>query len=200
MRPRCYDRPPRVAGTWERTGRASIRLATPGVQSGVKEHLRWRPSPFEDRCATHDGRGIGPKGESYPEAHGWDCDGCRWCPARVQARYDTARGFGRLLARADAVVMDAAAALERLHGPFWGDPADTISHGVALPTVGYGHVASTPHGRPSIFESIREVAASHQLVVDFGPVDNPAHNPRVIPSFEPGLPPGESLPTEGTHR
>lgn len=38
------------------------------------------PVAFEDRCAVHDGVGIGPNNENYPTAHGWDCTGCRWNP------------------------------------------------------------------------------------------------------------------------
>lgn len=69
-RPACFNRPP-FAGTSERYGLDSqtgevIRVTLP----------RW----FEDRCATWDGVGIGPNGERYPQAHGWDCSGCRWLP------------------------------------------------------------------------------------------------------------------------
>ncbi len=37
---------------------------------------------FVDRCATWDGRGIGPAGEPYPVAHGFaqHCLSCRWLP------------------------------------------------------------------------------------------------------------------------
>lgn len=35
---------------------------------------------FNDRCATHDGTGIGPNNENYPTAHKWNCVGCRWNP------------------------------------------------------------------------------------------------------------------------
>lgn len=86
--PRCYNRPPYAAGTWERTGRKMqsgrrLHPAGPIVWDGpIKPVVRWRPRWFEDRCAIHDGRGIGPNGESYPEANGWLewCKSCRWFP------------------------------------------------------------------------------------------------------------------------
>lgn len=83
MKPTCHNRPPRAAGRWHPTGRTVQHGTrdTPGgpVQWGpVKPVLRWYPAWSVDRCATHDGRGIGPDGESYPQAHGWDCTGCRW--------------------------------------------------------------------------------------------------------------------------
>jgi hypothetical protein len=68
VRPRCYDRPP-VDGRWFQAG-----------SRGGKIVLRWRPRWFVDRCATHDGRGIGPNNENYPTAHNWNCAGCRWNP------------------------------------------------------------------------------------------------------------------------
>lgn len=91
IRPRCHNRPEAAAGTWESTGevRAStihfVNVAEPGKARAVwrpmmKPVLRWRPRWFVDRCATHDGVGIGPNGENYPDAHNWDCTGCRWNP------------------------------------------------------------------------------------------------------------------------
>lgn len=77
-RPPCYNRPPAAEGMWHPTKRKT--WGTRPGQRWPKPVLRWHPRWFEDRCATHDGRGIGPKGESYPEAHGWDCAGCRWNP------------------------------------------------------------------------------------------------------------------------
>lgn len=64
--------------------RRSKRAPNRGLMKPVQ---RWVPAFSEDRCATHDGRGIGPNGESYPDAHGWDCSGCRWAPPRVAARH-----------------------------------------------------------------------------------------------------------------
>jgi hypothetical protein len=69
MRPRCYNRPAFDAGTWMRAG---YRYGKP--------LLRWVPRWFVNRCATHDGTGIGPNGETYPQAHKFDCTGCRWNP------------------------------------------------------------------------------------------------------------------------
>ncbi|HKY46185.1 MAG TPA: hypothetical protein VJM50_24045 [Pyrinomonadaceae bacterium] len=70
-RPPCHDRPPRADGMWVRNG---LR------RSDLKPIVRWVPAWSTDRCATWDGEGIGPKGEPYPVAHGWDCAGCRWDP------------------------------------------------------------------------------------------------------------------------
>jgi hypothetical protein len=72
--PRCYNRPPYAEGRWHGTGR---------FVSG-KPVLRWHPRWFVDRCATHDGVGIGPNGENYPAAHNWNCTGCRWHPENTQ--------------------------------------------------------------------------------------------------------------------
>lgn len=67
IRPPCYNRAARAAGAWMRSG----------YRNG-KPVLRWVPAFSVDRCAVHDGRGVGPNGEGYAEAHGWDCSGCRW--------------------------------------------------------------------------------------------------------------------------
>lgn len=78
MRPGCYNRPPYPEGQWFHVG----------VHRGTGKPLyRWRRRWFEDRCTQHDGSGIGPRSESYAKAHGFECAGCRWEPARVrQAR------------------------------------------------------------------------------------------------------------------
>lgn len=70
MKPNCYNRPPIADGRWFYTG--EYRRGKPV--------MRWHPRWFEDRCATHDGVGIGPNNENYPAAHGWDCSGCRLDP------------------------------------------------------------------------------------------------------------------------
>lgn len=87
MRPACHNRAPFAAGRWHPTGR-TVQHGTRETPDGlvkwgpVKPVLRWHPRWFADRCATWDGRGIGPNGEPYPVAHGWDCSGCRWLPAK----------------------------------------------------------------------------------------------------------------------
>lgn len=75
--PPCWNRPPRVTGSWQYTYRLALSSDKP---LRFKAIYRWQWSAFEDRCATHDGQGIGPNGESYPEAHGWMpwCRLCRW--------------------------------------------------------------------------------------------------------------------------
>lgn len=69
VRPPCYNRPPRADGQWMQVG----------YRQG-KAVWRWFPRWSEDRCAVHDGTGIGPNGENYPSAHNWSCAGCRWNP------------------------------------------------------------------------------------------------------------------------
>lgn len=73
LTPPCFDRPPRAPGQWARNGVCARTL---------KPRLRWVPRWSPDRCATHDGRGIGADGGNYPSAHGWLpwCRTCRWNP------------------------------------------------------------------------------------------------------------------------
>lgn len=80
--PPCLNRPPRVEGEWRSTNYQ--RLGCRGPKPWFKAVYRWRWSPFVDRCAIHDGRGIGPNGETYPEAHGWMpwCRLCTWFPSK----------------------------------------------------------------------------------------------------------------------
>jgi hypothetical protein len=79
--PPCLNRPPRVTGVWEPVQKGE-RIALTGGR--LKPVYRWRWSPFVDRCAAHDGQGIGPNGENYPEAHGWLpwCRICTWFPSK----------------------------------------------------------------------------------------------------------------------
>lgn len=85
MKPACFNRQPYTdpnAGwvpvtldgqqAWRATGMPVLRPV-----------YRYRWPWFTDRCATWSGTGIGPNGERYPEAHGWDCSGCRWLPEGV---------------------------------------------------------------------------------------------------------------------
>lgn len=76
--PPCWNRPP-VQSVSVRHG---IDSAT-GAAISVTLRNDW----FTDRCAIHDGIGIGPNGENYPEAHGWLgwCNTCRWNPAQGEA-------------------------------------------------------------------------------------------------------------------
>lgn len=67
-KPSCFDRPAFAQGQW-------LQVSAP---IGSKPRFRWYPRWFVDRCATHDGTGIGPNNENYPAAHGWDCGGCKW--------------------------------------------------------------------------------------------------------------------------
>lgn len=91
MKPRCHNRPPYTdpnAG-WVDTGRDMPRMEQRWFGPHVSSHLvikpvyRYRHPWFTDKCATWSGTGIGPNGERYPEAHGWDCSGCRWLPEGV---------------------------------------------------------------------------------------------------------------------
>lgn len=71
MTPPCHNRPAYVRGYYRH-----------GLNPNNGEPIRvWVSSEwFKDRCAVWDGVGIGPNGERYPQAHGWDCSGCRWLP------------------------------------------------------------------------------------------------------------------------
>ena len=76
-KPPCFNRPPRLIG-YNRYG-----IDQHGHVFGV-----WIPSLWsEDVCKTHEGSGIGPNGESYPEAHGWMpwCRQCKWMPKEAAA-------------------------------------------------------------------------------------------------------------------
>jgi hypothetical protein len=73
MKPPCYDRPP-VRATY---------TANDGYDAEGRLKTKEIPWFAPDRCATHDGRGIGPAGESYPVAHGWACGGCKWAPPGI---------------------------------------------------------------------------------------------------------------------
>lgn len=70
--PRCFNRPPFPLGRLRK-----------GMGEDGEIHATWIPNDwFKDRCATHDGRGIGQNGENYAEANGWLpwCARCRWNP------------------------------------------------------------------------------------------------------------------------
>lgn len=77
MTPPCFDRKPftdpnagwRLAGWEDLAGKLYPRPI-----------YRYRWPWFVDRCATHDGRGVGPNGESFAVANGYECEGCRWLP------------------------------------------------------------------------------------------------------------------------
>lgn len=84
MRPPCYDRPPR-----EKSYYANVGLSPQGHQRRA-----FIPIVFVDRCATWDGRGVGPNGEPYPLAHGWDCAGCKWLPESARLLTDTSTSLG----------------------------------------------------------------------------------------------------------
>lgn len=71
MTPACHNRMPVAPGRMEH----GYDRAT-GQAVAVWLSNAW----FTDRCATWDGVGIGPNGERYPQAHGWDCAGGRWLP------------------------------------------------------------------------------------------------------------------------
>lgn len=74
MTPACYNRPPLSKGHWRH-----------GFDSDGRTLAVFVRNKFEDRCATWDGLGIGktPETARYPQAHGWDCRGCRLMPTRL---------------------------------------------------------------------------------------------------------------------
>ena len=90
MKPACFNRP---AYTDPNAGWVLVELARlVGIRPATdrmaayplcKPVYRYRHPWFTDKCATWSGTGIGPNGERYPEAHGWDCSGCRWLPEGV---------------------------------------------------------------------------------------------------------------------
>ena len=72
MKPACYNRAP-----------FAPYPTRYGVDSQTGEVIAVdMPKWFDDFCATWAGRGIGPTEETthYPQAHGFDCAGCRWLP------------------------------------------------------------------------------------------------------------------------
>lgn len=77
--PPCFNRPPREL--------VSTRY---GIASQTGEVIRVEANHgwFEDRCATWDGRGIGPTEDTthYPQARGWVpwCRMCRWKPEELK--------------------------------------------------------------------------------------------------------------------
>ena len=86
MKPKCFNRPPYTdpnAG-WVNTGNRQFSATYSGEGiARMKPVYRYRHPWFTDKCATWQGRSIGPDGARYPEAHGWDCRGCRWLPEGV---------------------------------------------------------------------------------------------------------------------
>lgn len=68
MKPACHNRAP-FAPYPTRYGIDSMTGRVIAVEM---------PAWFEDFCATRAGRGVGPNGEHYADAHGFDCAGCRW--------------------------------------------------------------------------------------------------------------------------
>lgn len=153
MKPPCHNRPPRAEGSWEPTGRTSYGIDHTKVfrVRGLKRKpvLRWRPTAFEDRCATWDGRGIGPNGEPYPQAHGWDCSGCRWLPQERRAQQQEA-------ALKDRVTFDVLSDLRDELDEAVGVPAAMLGSmdltGKRYPPV---IVISTPSAEPTSFFSER---------------------------------------------
>jgi hypothetical protein len=84
--PPCFNRPP-VEGRWLPTGRFHYVSPPSDAHPAIgyyKQIWRWHPRWFVDRCATHDGRGIGPNNENYPTAHNWNCSGCRLNPTETK--------------------------------------------------------------------------------------------------------------------
>ena len=71
MIPPCFNRPPYAAGRV---------LHGISRETGLSFHVYLSNAWFEDVCRVWDGTDVGPNGARYPEAHGWDCRGCRWLP------------------------------------------------------------------------------------------------------------------------
>jgi hypothetical protein len=75
IRPPCHTRAPRPRAMEVNAGRS---------EDG-RQLTMFVPVPFEDRCATWDGEGIGPNGERYPISKGSNCTGCPWLPEWAKA-------------------------------------------------------------------------------------------------------------------
>jgi len=83
MTPPCFNRQPFTdpnAG-WVATGerRATKYRIRVFASRPVLPVLRYRHPWFTDRCTVHDKADIGPS-QTYAQAHGWDCSGCRLLP------------------------------------------------------------------------------------------------------------------------
>ena len=72
-RPPCWNRPPHAP-----TVQVNDALSADGRQ--LTREIAY---VFVDECASWKGSGIGPNGEPYPLAVGWDCTGCRLLPANL---------------------------------------------------------------------------------------------------------------------
>lgn len=70
MIPPCHNRPP-----WK-----PIVTIPDGWHEDGRKRFREVPDTMSKGCKVWEGTGIGPHGERYPVAHGWDCRGCRWWP------------------------------------------------------------------------------------------------------------------------
>ena len=77
MTPACHNRPPYATHR---------NVLGHDQQTGAPVIARLSNAWFADVCRVWDGTDIGPNGERYPEAHGWDCSGCRWLPEAFNAK------------------------------------------------------------------------------------------------------------------
>lgn len=71
MTPACYDREP--------ADRVRVRHGI-NQETGERIAIEIRDDWSSAECRTWAGTGVGPNGERYPVAHGFDCEGCRWLP------------------------------------------------------------------------------------------------------------------------
>lgn len=84
MTPPCYNREP-YRGRWVDTGKARFNLFAgfDGTNRALHRPVyRYQWPWFVDRCTLHDVADIGPE-QTYPQAHGWNCEGCRWLPTHL---------------------------------------------------------------------------------------------------------------------
>lgn len=93
MTPPCYNRPPRATVYVANESLTVFNRSSVDFDTALVVQRRVSiPSVFEDRCATWDGTGVGPNGEPYPLAHGWDCRGCRWLPDAAKLLTESSGG------------------------------------------------------------------------------------------------------------
>ncbi len=82
-KPPCHNRAPYTDPNAGWVDTEMDRLGFDGQGPTSRPIFRYRWPWFTDRCTVNDRADIGP-GQTYAQAHGWDCSGCRWLPGGVR--------------------------------------------------------------------------------------------------------------------